>query len=276
MGALKHRLLAAFLAVAATTAASLADTPGASRLDPDAVIERSEATLGRLVGNHVLIDTKGDPLSLDAYRGRPLVISLVYTSCSSVCPVTTQHLIEAVADAREVVGDGFSVLTVGFDARHDTPAQLAAFASAQGIDDDDWRLASADETTIRELLNDLGFTYEATAGSYQHITQTTILDADGRIYRHVYGDNFPVQIFIEPLKELVFGLTIQSFSLDNVVDRVRFICTTYNPSTGAYEFDYANFVGIAVGGTSLLIVGFIIFKLWRNNRQLMDKQEERG
>ena len=98
--------------------------------------------------------------------------------------------------------DAFAVLTVGFDARNDTPAHMAQFAAVQGVKFDNWRLASADAGTISALLRDLGFSYVAVAGGFDHVTQTTIVDRDGKIYRHVYGDDFPVQMLIEPLKDV--------------------------------------------------------------------------
>jgi protein SCO1/2 len=271
MGGLRHKFLAVLLAVAAAAAPVLAYAAAQSRLEPDAVIERSEGAIGRLVGEYVLTDSMGQPLALDSYRGRPLVVSLVYTSCSSVCPVTTQHVLQAVREARRVLGeDSFAVLTLGFDARRDTPAQLDAFARTQGINLADWRLASADAATIEALLGDLGFSYDAAAGGFEHITQTTILDADGRVYRQVYGDSFPDQIFIEPLKELIFGTAVQSMSLGDLVNRIKFICTVYNPSSGAYEFDYAIGFGIVIGGLSLILSGLVIFRLWRGNRRILE------
>jgi protein SCO1/2 len=255
----------------------MAHTDAGSRLDPDAVIERSEAAIGRIVGSYVLTDSDGAALDLDSLRGRPLVISLVYTSCSSVCPVTTQHVLQAVRKARRVLGeDAFAVLTLGFDARRDTPAQLDAFARTQGIDLHGWQLASADAATIHALLDDLGFSYDAAAGGFEHITQTTILDAGGRVYRQVYGDSFPDQVFIEPLKELVFGITTKSLSLGDLVNRIKFICTVYNPSSGAYEFDYAIGFGIVIGGSSLILSGLVIFRLWRGNKRLLAARGKQG
>lgn len=265
------------LAVVALAAPVGAPAATQAPLDPDAVIERSEAAIGGKVGPHVLTDSTGAVLPLSAFRGRPLVISLIYTSCSSVCPVTTQHLLDVVSEVRGTLGDdAFSVLSIGFDARKDTPSQLESFASTQGIDLDNWQLASADEATISALLDDVGFSYRAVAGAFQHITQTTILDADGRVYRQIYGDNFPVQILMEPLKELIFGTFARSLSVEDVVDRVKFLCTVYNPSTGAYEFDYSIFFGISIGGFSLLVMGVIVFRLWRNNRRILAARGTQG
>ncbi|HEY7383788.1 MAG TPA: SCO family protein [Beijerinckiaceae bacterium] len=256
--------VAALLPVSARADAGPADP----RLDPRKVLEMSEAALGREVGAHRLIDSQGRVFSLAAYRGRPLVVSLVYTSCSSVCPTATQHLIGAVTQARRALGrETFAVLTVGFDARRDTPKQLASFASAQGIDTAGWRLASGDEASLAALLADLGFSYVAAAGGFEHITQTSILDADGRVYRHVYGDDFPIQVFVEPLKELVFGVVTRSLSMTGLVDRLKFLCTIYDANLGRYRTSYAIALGIGIGGLSLVATGAVLLAAWRQTRR---------
>ncbi len=242
-----------------------ANTPGpqVARLDPRKVIETSERALGRPLGNYSLTDSTGRPLALSEYRGKPLVISLIYTACSSVCPPTTQRLIEAVDEARRTIGlDRFAVLTIGFDARHDTPKQLAQFAATQGVQAPNWRLATASAPTIEALLRDLGFSYVAIAGGFDHITQTTVIDSDGRIYRHIYGDDFPTQMFMEPLKEAVFGTTTPS-TFAGLLDRIRYICTVYDPSGGRYRFDYAVVTGSIFGALSLIGVAALIMREWR-------------
>ena len=265
MGTLNRWLWAVLLAGLAAVPAHAADL-----LDPKSALDRSEAALGTEIGDHVLTDSRGEPLPLANLRGRPLVISLVYTSCSSVCPATTQHLLDMVEEAQAIFGDeAFAVLSVGFDARNDTPARLRAFAATQGIDPRAWRLASADAETLSPFLDELGFSYAAAAGGFLHLTQTTILDSDGRVYRQIYGDDFPQQMLIEPLKELIYGGRTEFRSISDVVDRIRFLCTVYNPSTGAYGFEYAYFIGMAIGGVSLLLTGTIVFRLWRNNRRLL-------
>ncbi len=256
------------LGVFAVQAPAFGDT--SAPLDPSEVIARSEAAIGGKLGPHVLTRSDGTALPLASFRGRPLAISLVYTSCASVCPVTTQRLLDAVKAAQGAVGSGkFAVLTVGFDARNDTPERMAAFGNTQGIDVAGWQLATADSGTITALLDDLGFSFRNAAGGIEHITQTSIIDAEGAVYRHIYGDDFPDQIFVEPLKELVFGTSTRSLAVNDLVDRIKFLCTVYDPATGAYRYDYSIGFGIAIGGFSLLLTGIIIFRLWRNNRRLL-------
>ncbi|MDN4984059.1 MULTISPECIES: SCO family protein [unclassified Bradyrhizobium] len=247
--------------------ASARGAPASPALDPGAAITAGERALGRVIGDHRLVDTTGAPLSLRDYRGKPLVISLVYSSCSSVCPPTTQHLIDAVNEAGRVFGLGrFAVLTVGFDARNDTVVRMAQFASMQGIKLPNWRTASGDAATIEALLNDLGFSYRAVAGGFDHPTQTTIVDRDGKVYRHVYGDDFPFTMFMEPMKDVVYG-TMTPFSFEGLLDRIRFICTAYDPGSRRYRFDYGLVFGGAIAAFSLLAMGGLILREWMRSAQ---------
>ena len=68
------------------------------------------------------------------------------------------------------------MLTVGFDARNDTVARMAQFASVQGVKLSNWRVASGDTATIEALLNDLGFSYAGGRRRLSITAQTTIVD----------------------------------------------------------------------------------------------------
>jgi protein SCO1 len=237
-------------------------SPAPQPLDPAASIALGERALGRVLGSYALTDSRGAALSLRDYRGKPFVISLVYSSCSSVCPATTQHLIDAVTEAGRVFGlDRFAVLTIGFDARNDTVPRMVQFASTQGIRLPNWRVASGDAATIEAILNDLGFSYRAVAGGFDHPTQTTILDGDGRIYRHVYGDDFPLTMFMEPMKDVIYG-TRTPFSFAGILDRIKFICTAYDPGSRRYRFDFGLVFGAVITAFSLLAMAGLLLREW--------------
>jgi len=239
------------------------------RIDAAEALAISEAAIGGQVGDHRLLRSDGTTLTLSELRGRPLVVSLIYTSCSTVCPVSTQTLKASVAQARKALGtDSFRILAVGFDARNDTPRRMTAFARDNAIDGDpDWHVVSGSPAALEALMDDVGFSYSAAAGGFEHVSQTTIVDADGRVYRQVYGDEFPLQVFMEPLKELVFGITVSSFTPTALADRLRFICTVYDPKTGRYRTEYAIYIGITAGAVSLILMGWVIVRMWRGNRR---------
>jgi protein SCO1/2 len=91
--------------------------------------------------------------------------------------------------------------------------------------------------------------------------QTTILDRDARVYRHVYGDDFPVQMLIEPLKDVTYGTTT-SFTLRGLIDRLKFICTTYDPGAGRYRIDYGLMFGSVIAALSLAVMAALILREW--------------
>lgn len=239
----------------------------APQLDPNVTLAKGRQAIGRAIGNYTLVDMNGSSLALQDLRGKPLVISLVYTACSSVCPPTTQHVIGAANEAGRVFGlDRFNLLTIGFDARNDTPARLSQFASVQGIRLPNWKVASADPATIEALLGDLGFSYRAVAGGFDHPTQTTIVDREGRVYRHVYGEDFPLQMFMEPLKDVVYGTTTP-FTFSGIIDRIKFICTAYDPGSGRYRIDFGLIFGSVIAAVSLLVMGGFLLREWLRSVQ---------
>lgn len=273
---MKGWLLALVLALAPPATAQTA------RMDSQIAYDESQAAIGRQTGDHLLRDHTGAALALADLRGKPLVVSLVFTRCATVCPISTDHLRDAVVEAQRVLGEGrFNVLTFGFDASGDRPARLAAFGNTHrllGVDG--WHIASADDATTAALLDELGFSFRAAAGSFDHVVQTTILDATGTVHRQIYGEAFPLPVFMEPLMDLVLGTRTRSLAPSDLWDRVAFLCTTYNPLTGAYRFDYGIFFGIFFGGLSLLIFAVILLRMVlayrRDRRSAGDTHPEVG
>ena len=123
------------------------------------------------------------------------------------------------------------------------------------------RFESLQQEEIR-LLADLGFSYRAAAGGFDHPTQTTIVDRNGKVYRHVYGEAFPLRMFMEPMKDVVYG-TSTPFTLTGIVDRIKFICTSYDPGAGRYRIDYGLVFGSVLAAISLLAMGGLLLREWR-------------
>lgn len=243
------------------------DTKAPQHLDEESALSVSQAALGQTVGGHRFVDGRGRTVRLGEFRGRPMVVSLIYTSCYHTCPMLTSHLARVVRVAQGALGkDSFSVVTIGFDTEFDTPARMRAFARERGIEIEGWRFLSTDPQTIRDLTRELGFVYFRSPKGFDHLAQTTVLDAQGRVYRQVYGENFEPPSLVEPLKQLVFGTRAKATSVSGWINGVRLFCTIYDPSSGVYRFDYSLFIGITIGFLSLTGVAVFIVRSWRNSR----------
>jgi len=258
-------LLVPLLSTSALAYTSL-DKHSAVAFDGKEAMRVSQAAIGRRLSDHRFLDRGEEEVRISDYRGKPLLISLIYTSCYYSCSVFTRYLGEIVDVAREALGESsFSVVTVGFDAVNDSPGRMAIYASGQGIDNPDWSFLSGDVETLQALTSELGFTYAASPKGFDHMAQVTVIDANGEIYRQVYGDRFEPPALVEPLKELVFGLDPTSNTIDRWVDNVRLFCTIYDPSTGRYRFDYSIFVALIIGTLCLASIAIFIVRAWRQS-----------
>ena len=227
-----------------------------AQYDADKALAESQSAIGTTLADLEFTDSSGKLVRLSGYRGKPVLISMIFTSCYHVCPALTRHLATAVDAAREVLGeDSFQVLTVGFDTARDTPDAMRVFATEQSVSDPNWAFLSADPNNLQALVENIGFVYFPSPRGFDHINQVTVIDRDGVIYRQVYGASFDLPWLVEPLKELVFNRprAAQHF-VSGMVDRVRLFCTVYDPSTGRYRFDYSLFVQIAIGALAILAV----------------------
>ena len=109
----------------------------------------------------------------------------------------------------------------------------------------------------------LGFVYFRSAKGFDHLSQVTVLDKDGTVYRQIYGENFDVPQLVEPMKELIFGTSAPYASLDDLVKKIRLFCTIYDPLLGRYRFDYGLFIRIGVGIVFIFILGTFVVREWR-------------
>jgi len=271
-GRLRNVLLAlgAFACVAVAPAwADAPDSASPSRApDYRQIIATSQAAIGRPLADIRMRDSNGKEVRFSDYQGRPLLISLVYTGCFQACPVATQFLAEAVREARRALGDDrFTVVSIGFNQPFDSPAAMAAFKRQNRIDEPGWHFLSPDPVQVDALTANLGFVYETTPKGFDHVTQVTIVDADGVIYRQVYGENFDLPMLVQPLKELLTGQASREVTLENVWDKVILYCTVYDPQTGVYRVNYSLFFEIFAGLTTLgAIAWFTIRELRRARR----------
>jgi protein SCO1/2 len=72
-----------------------------------------------------LVDQHGDSLSLDRFRGRPVVVTFGYGHCETVCPLTVRAARDAV---RRLADRGAALVIVTLDPWRDTPARLPYLA----------------------------------------------------------------------------------------------------------------------------------------------------
>ena len=240
----------------------------AQEYDKDSALAVSQAAIGTRLDDYRLRDLRGQAFQLGQLAGRPIVVSMIYTSCHHICPMITRNLARNVEVAREALGEeAFTVVTIGFDWQVDSPERMRQFATEQGVSDvDDWYFLAADASTIDALSKNLGFLFFPSAKGFDHLVQTTIVDRDGIIYRQLYGVDVDTQAFVEPLKELVFDTPRSAGLIEHWVSTFKLFCTVYDPNSDRYRFDYSILTTIVVGLLCLGAIATFIVREWRGAR----------
>jgi len=239
----------------------------ANAFDEKLALQESQGAIGRQVANYRFLDSKGNEIRLAQLRGKPLVVDFVYTGCTQVCPASTQFLAAAVKEAERALGPGsFRVATIGFNLPFDDPASMRAFARKFGVASPNWLFLTPEAQSLAALTADLGFRYEATPAGFDHLLQVTILDRDGRVYRQVYGDAFDPPLFTGPLLQLVQDAPVTQAGLGAMLDKVRLLCTVYDPAAGRYRLNYVVLIELLIGASVMLGgIGFLVME-WRRRR----------
>jgi protein SCO1 len=256
-------------AIAPAPSESTAPRSAAVGLDQDAAFALSRSVIGSVPGDYVMLDRDGRERALAQFRGKPLLVNFVYSGCFEVCPTSTRALAAAVqAMSTRFGADQFNVVSIGFDQPTDSPVSLRAFAARQRINAANWQFLSPRGGDVATLARDFGFSFAATPIGFDHTLQVSILDADGRIYRQVYGDGFAADSLGEPLKQLIAGtLFADTRSWGDLLGRVRILCSVYDPESGTYRLDYTLFIEIAGGVTFILAMLWFTLAEWRMRRQ---------
>lgn len=205
--------------------------------------------------------TLGDYLS----DGKPVLLTLNYYSCATLCGVQLNALHGALTELDWTAGEGFRVVTVSINpsespklAEQKRDAYLASLGRGADVD---WSFLVADEDQVRALANQVGFGYRFDEASqqYAHPAVLTFLAPDGTVARYVYGLEYEARDLRFALMEAAEG------RLGSPVDKLILSCFHYDATTGRYTataFGVMRLGGVA----SILFVGGLGFAMWRRER----------
>ncbi len=69
----------------------------------------------------------GEPVNIDSYRGKAVLVTFLYTHCPDVCPLIASNLRVAQNLMSSAVSSKLQIIAVSADPRGDTPKAVAAF-----------------------------------------------------------------------------------------------------------------------------------------------------
>ncbi|HEX6939519.1 MAG TPA: SCO family protein [Longimicrobiales bacterium] len=148
-----------------------------------------------------LVDQTGAVVTLDRFRGRPVLLTFAYAHCETVCPVLVHEVLAAQSELREADPERAPVaLFVTLDPWRDTPSRLPAIAEAWGMGEDAHFLGG--EVAHVEATLDawgVGRSRDTRTGDVTHPALVYVLDRDGRIAFAVSGGLAPLVALVRRL-----------------------------------------------------------------------------
>jgi protein SCO1/2 len=144
-----------------------------------------------------LVDQHGRSVSLDAFRGRPVLVTFAYAHCETVCPT----LVSEVLGARDQLGARApAVLIVTLDPWRDTPSRLPSIAERWGASGDVHVLGGEPED-VERVLNAwrIPRARNERTGDVSHPSVVYVVGADGRIAYVVSGSLPLIRAAVEAL-----------------------------------------------------------------------------
>ncbi|TAL73019.1 MAG: SCO family protein [Rhodanobacter sp.] len=127
-------------------------------------------------------DQAGHTQPLAARRGRPQLVTMLYTSCQMVCPLIIDSLRQTWKTLDAGDRSRIDLLAVSFDPERDTVAALRAYAAKRQLVAPPWTLARTKAGDVRQLSGVLGLQYrQLPDGEFNHSSELILLDAEGRI-----------------------------------------------------------------------------------------------
>ena len=164
-------LVSAF-ALGALILASRGRQDESAAVGPDTGFQGALMPKGLRAPDFELSDQDGESVSMKALRGRPVIVTFLYTTCENTCPAQAQTL----RGALDELGHDLPALAVAVDPPRDTPERARAFLSKQRALGR-LRFVLGTRAELRPLWR--GFAIQPQSVRQEHQSRFTLVDARG-------------------------------------------------------------------------------------------------
>jgi protein SCO1/2 len=144
----------------------------------------ADETRSLFAGDWVWRDEQGEAVRFDRWRGAPIFVSMVFTNCTSACPLTIERL-RRVSDTFKAEGRAGTFVLVTLDPANDTPDQLRRFKLSRGLPPD-WHLLAGGDAETRALAELLQIKVVENAHIF-HDSRIVVFDPDGKLAGQLHG-----------------------------------------------------------------------------------------
>jgi cytochrome oxidase Cu insertion factor (SCO1/SenC/PrrC family) len=130
----------------------------ASGIEERAAVFRRLAEASEYFPNNVLVDHDGNSLRFfdDLLRDRLVLMHVLFTRCTGVCPPIIQNLKNTCAILEDRLGPEVVILSITVDPEFDNVERMKAYHDDAELPDDGWLLLGGEEADVKQVLTKIG------------------------------------------------------------------------------------------------------------------------
>lgn len=144
----------------------------ASQVDPGTNLQ------GRPAPDFSLTDQHNRPVSLASYRGHPVVLAFLDPVCTTICPLTTVSMVQAVSLLGQSAA-GVRLLGIDANPQVTSTAALRGYTAAHEMPAS-WDFLTGSPAALAGVWHAYGVYVAANAGNIDHDPAVFVLDGQGR------------------------------------------------------------------------------------------------
>ncbi len=204
-------------------------------------------------------------------KGRPVVLSLVYYSCASLCNLHLNGLNDVFKEMPWTPGNEFEVISVSFDPKEN--AMLAQQKKANYMRElgkpeaaEGWHFLTGAAASTQSLADQVGFKYrwDEEGKQWAHASAAIIVTPDGTISKYIHGVMFDSRTMRLALVDAGKG------KIGTIIDNFILFCFQFDPAQNKYVFYAFNIMRAGAGLTAVLLAAFLL-SFWLTTRRSMGR-----
>jgi protein SCO1/2 len=167
--------------------------------------------VGEALPDFSFVDQNGRRVHLHQFRGRPLLLTFIYTRCPlpDFCIRMSNNFRQLARDLKQAspaVYGRLQLLSISIDPEYDKPAVLMRYGKTYAGDIDPkfehWRFVSGTPAETRKAADFFGLSYIPENGQIVHSLRTVLVTPDGKIAAQYSGNDWTPGEVAAELKKL--------------------------------------------------------------------------
>jgi len=162
--------------------------------------------------NFPLVNQDKQPISLQQYRGKVLLLTFIYTRCPlpDFCPKMAGNfaaIYQALRQAPEMYAKTH-LLCISFDPAFDTPAVLRSYEVAYADSDTPetfahWEFASGTAQEVKDLAQFFGLVHVPQTDQITHSLRTVVITPEGKVFKVYRGNDWTPTDLLRDVQQLL-------------------------------------------------------------------------